>query len=158
MMPIGNALVRGVLRSPLHRVLSRSLLLLVYRGRRTGREYTVPVGYVRDGDELIVLVGEAHLKSWWRNFRGPERVEVVLGGRRLAGEARVVTGAEAVPRLATYLEGMPRAAKALDVPRRADGRPDPEAFADADRDLAVVVVRLDAGGAQRGGGRASSSR
>ena len=44
-MPIGNALVGGVLRSPLHRTMSRSLLLLTYRGQRTGKESTLPVGY-----------------------------------------------------------------------------------------------------------------
>ena len=38
-MSIGNAMVGGVLRSPLHRVMSRSLMLLTFEGRRTGKEY-----------------------------------------------------------------------------------------------------------------------
>ena len=57
-MPVGNFLVGGVLRSPMHRVMSQSLLLLTFHGHRTGKEYTFPVAYTRFGpDELVVLAG-----------------------------------------------------------------------------------------------------
>ena len=128
-MPIGNALVGGVLRSPLHRTMSRSLLLLTYRGRRTGKEYTIPVGYARyRDDELVVIAGRPGGKTWWTNMRGSLPVRVRLAGKEIQGEARLVTGDEAVPRLAAYFEQIPRAARAFGIatgPGRQGGRRTP---------------------------------
>jgi signal transduction histidine kinase len=56
-------------------------------GRRTGRRYTIPVGYQRDGERLVILVSRARRKNWWRNYREPGPVEVRLGGCELRGMA-----------------------------------------------------------------------
>ena len=66
-----NPLVAWVLRSPLHPMLDRVLLMLRVTGRRTGRQYRIPVGYQRDGDTITVLVSKAPRKQWWRNYRVP---------------------------------------------------------------------------------------
>ncbi len=85
-----NPLVAWVLRSPLHPLLSRGIVLLRVTGRRTGRRYWIPVGYQRAGDTLTVLVSRARRKQWWRNYREPGRVEVLLRGRTVEGRAQVV--------------------------------------------------------------------
>lgn len=142
-MPIGNAMVRGVLRSPLHRTMSRSLLLLTYRGRRTGKEYTIPVGYARFADdELVVIAGRPGGKTWWTNMRGSLPVRVRLAGRELQGEARLVTGDDAVPRLAAYLEQIPRAARGLGLQVGPDGKVAPASLPAAAAAVQVVAVRL----------------
>jgi deazaflavin-dependent oxidoreductase (nitroreductase family) len=142
-MPIGNALVGGVLRSPLHRTMSRSLLLLTYRGRRTGKEYTIPVGYARYADdELVVIAGRPGGKTWWTNMRGSLPVRVRLAGKDIQGEARLVTGDEAVPRLAVYLEQIPRAARPFGIETGPDGRVAPERLSAAAAAVQVVSVRL----------------
>ncbi len=142
-MPIGNALVGGVLRSPLHRTLSRSLLLLTYRGRRTGKEYTIPVGYARyQDDELVVLAGRPGGKTWWTNMRGSLPVRVLLGGREIAGEARLVTGEEAVPRLAAYFEQIPRAARAYGIATGPAGKRAPDRLAALAGEVQVVAIHL----------------
>ena len=65
-----NPLVVAILRTPLvHWLLSPGLMLLTVTGRRSRRRYTIPVGYQRDGSDLIVLVSEAPKKQWWRNCR-----------------------------------------------------------------------------------------
>jgi deazaflavin-dependent oxidoreductase (nitroreductase family) len=88
---LDNRVVSAVLRSRAHRVLSRSALLLRYRGRRSGRVYTVPVQYVeRDGELLLFAMG-AERKQWWRNLHGAE-VEVLLRGTWRHASARVVRG------------------------------------------------------------------
>lgn len=89
-MKIGNALAAGVLLSPLHRLVSRSLLLLTYEGRRSGTEYTLPLQYVEDNGVLYIWAGEADHKTWWRNFATPTSVEVRLRGRDIAGKASLV--------------------------------------------------------------------
>lgn len=108
----GNLFVILLLRSPLHRLVSGSLVLVGYRGRRSGRRFTVPVTYAETGGDLIIFVGHAERKSWWRNLRGGAEVEVRLRGRRQLGHA-TATGAEAA---APYLERYPRARGAVGSP------------------------------------------
>ena len=85
-----NPVVAWVLRSPLHPLLSHGLALLHVRGRRSGREYWIPVGYQRAGSTITVLVSHARRKQWWRNYREPAPVDMVVRGRTLHGRARVV--------------------------------------------------------------------
>jgi hypothetical protein len=70
--------------------LDAHLCVLRFRGRRTGRIVTVPVGYSPHGDgSLIVRVGRAEGKSWWRNFRDEHPVDVLLRGQWRHGLGRV---------------------------------------------------------------------
>ena len=46
MQNLYNPIVAGILRSPLHGVMSKSVMLLTYRGRRSGRIFTTPISYV----------------------------------------------------------------------------------------------------------------
>ena len=85
-----NPALAWILRSPLHGLLSRGLMLLTVTGRRSGRRYTISVGYQRAGDTITVLASKARRKSWWRNFRTPAPVELCVRGRSLHGRARVV--------------------------------------------------------------------
>ncbi len=70
MLRFGNVFVAALLRSPLHRTLSRSSILISYRGRKSGRESTLPVAYAEDAYGLIAFVGHAAGKTWWRNMPG----------------------------------------------------------------------------------------
>ncbi len=89
-MPQGNAIVLAVLRSRAHRLLSASAIELRYLGRRSGRQYVLPVQYANAGDHLVVWPQHWQRATWWRNFRTPEPVTVRLTGRLHEGTARVV--------------------------------------------------------------------
>ena len=89
-------LVAAILRAPLHPLLSFGLLLISFEGRRTGRRYAFPVGYQWSGETITVLASRARRKSWWRNFREPRPVEVLVRGKRLTGEGRAVAAEGAV--------------------------------------------------------------
>jgi hypothetical protein len=52
------------------RVLGSWMAEVRYTGRRSGKEVTLPVGYKRDGDDLVILVAVPGAKTWWRNFLG----------------------------------------------------------------------------------------
>jgi hypothetical protein len=82
-----NPVVDLVLRSRFHWLLSRGLTLITVTGRRTGRRYTIPVGYLETSDAVIVLVGDAPSKTWWRNYVQPGPIEVNLRGFRRSGRA-----------------------------------------------------------------------
>ena len=86
-----NPLVRAVLRSPAHGLLSGHLALITVTGRRTGRRFTIPVGYHEDGDRVTIPVEWPEGKRWWRNLRGDGApVELRIRGVRRIGIARAV--------------------------------------------------------------------
>lgn len=58
-----NSFVVSLLESPLHGVIDRGVTALRITGRRTGRQYVLPVQYART-DETILLDGV------WRNAAG----------------------------------------------------------------------------------------
>ncbi|MGY1829341.1 nitroreductase/quinone reductase family protein [Geodermatophilus sp. SYSU D01180] len=86
-----DPLVRALARGPAHRVLGRHLVVLGYTGRRTGRRYELPVMVAPAGADLVVLVGGAAGKTWWKNLDGePRHVSVRRDGRVLAFRARLL--------------------------------------------------------------------
>ena len=85
-----NPVVAATLRSPLHWLLSSGLMLITVTGRKTGRRYTIPVGYHQVADAIIVMVGEAPSKTWWRNYRSPGPIELRVRGKLLRGSAQLL--------------------------------------------------------------------
>ena len=122
-MRIGNGIVAAVLRSPAHGLLSGSTDLIRYTGRRSGRLIVTPTQYLSSGDDVVILVGRAESKSWWRNFTEPGDVDVLVRGTWRTMSAQVVVGAEepetAAPLFDAYLERFPRVAKTLEGQTRA---------------------------------------
>lgn len=126
---VGSVFVSGVLQSPVHRLLSGSIVLVRYTGRRTGRTITTPTQYARSGDDVVILVGRPESKTWWRNFLSDRDIDVLVKGQWLAMTARVVRGAdgpdELQPLRDEYLKRFPRAKASLgngtleDVVKRA---------------------------------------
>ncbi|MGY1680659.1 nitroreductase/quinone reductase family protein [Geodermatophilus sp. SYSU D01176] len=112
-LPQGNAVVLAVLRSRAHRLLSGSAIELRYTGRRTGRQYVLPVQYAGAGDHLVVRPQHWQHSTWWRNFRTPRPVTVRVAGRLREGTARVVDpdGPEWRSARQTYATRWPRSAR-----------------------------------------------
>jgi deazaflavin-dependent oxidoreductase (nitroreductase family) len=137
-----NPVVRLLLRSPLHPMLSRSLVILSYQGRKTGRWRSLPCMYARDGQDLYVVPGQPGRKVWWRNLRQPTRVRLRLRGRDLEGTATATSDPEAVAAgLRHYLARYPKAGRPLGV--RLDANDTPHGTTTAAHPLVVVRVHLD---------------
>ena len=85
---LANGIMTVLLRSPLDGLVSRRVVLITVSGRRSGRLYTTPVNYVRDGD--IITVISRRNRTWWRNLRGGAQVTVRVRGKDLKGVAEVV--------------------------------------------------------------------
>lgn len=133
-----NAVVRMILRSPLHRIASNRLLLITATGRKTGRSYTVPVGYVEDDRQL--LIGTA--AGWRKNLRPGVPVTIRLRGRDRLADADVVTDEEGAAQLyRSILRRNPIHGRFAGIGIEADGGPNRD---DLRRALAqgTAVVRL----------------
>lgn len=117
-MGLANTVVETLLESPLHRVLSRSTILVRYRGRRTGNEYTLPVQYADAHHGLVVMVGKPDTKTWWRNFVDLGQAQVLWNGTWTPMTAHALVGADdpdaVTPLLRSYAVRFPKVANALD--------------------------------------------
>jgi len=110
-----NPVVRTVVRRRPSGRLAGAVALLTYRGRRTGRTYTIPVEYARDaaGRYVIVPGGPEH-KTWWRNLRTPAPVRLLVTGHEAAGRAELVADAgDLRGALAAYTRRFPAAASRI---------------------------------------------
>lgn len=75
---IGNPLIKLILRSPLHHLLDDQTALILYTGRKSGKLFTMPVNYHREGEVLrIVLLRNS---NWWQNLRGGAAVKMIVKG------------------------------------------------------------------------------
>lgn len=110
---LANPFVRALLRSPLHGLLSRSVMLITVFGRRTGRSYTLPVQYACLG--AIVYVYSPGDRRWWHNLDEESPVTARIGNETLAGVGKVLRGSVADNARAT-LEGTSLAKVAKRVP------------------------------------------
>ena len=121
-----NPVVRTLLRSPLHFLASASLMIIAFKGRKTGRLYATPVRYLMEGD--FVLCFSSKETRWWRNLRGGATATPKLRGRRVECRAEVVEGEPAIIReaLAGYLARFPQDAAYHNVRLNPDRTPIPE--------------------------------
>jgi hypothetical protein len=135
-----NPLAKGILRSPLHGVMSRRLMLITFCGRKSGRYYTTPISYVQYGDTLLLGVGG----PWWRNLTGGVPVQVCLRGKTRAGRADATTDeARVTEAYRTILRRNPVQARFMGIAAAAAGEPEKRDVEEAlQRGAAVVEVTL----------------
>jgi F420H(2)-dependent quinone reductase len=117
-----NVPMRTVLGMPFPTPLGGNLMLISYKGRKTGKAYRQPVSYARDGDVLLTPGGG----RWTLNLRDGAPVRLRLRGRDVAVRPELVTEPAEVERLIGVIaRENPRAARFIPIPRLPDGRLDP---------------------------------
>jgi hypothetical protein len=85
---IMNPLMKMMLLSPLHGRMSKRLMVLTFTGRKTGKRYSTPVGYVRSGSGSILVFTHS---LWRANFRQPVPVTMRIQGKDVQGIGQLVT-------------------------------------------------------------------
>jgi deazaflavin-dependent oxidoreductase (nitroreductase family) len=137
-----NPLIVQLLRSPLHGLMSKELLVLEYRGRKTGKPYATPLAYVTVGGHPC-CVTRRHT-NWWRNaVDSADPVTVWLRGERWSAVAERLSSdsTDASSSFIAFLAANPGTARMVYHVRVGKQRqPDP---ADVAREIhESVVVRL----------------
>lgn len=121
--PWMNTAVRWMLHVPgVRNLLGRMFAVITVTGAMTGRRYTTPIQYVRDGERYVFL-SQRH-RRWWTNLRRRPDVQLLVAGRTIHGTARVDEGDDAHEPIANVLRANPRIAKFYGVELVADGTPD----------------------------------
>jgi len=132
-----NVPMRAVLSLPFATPLSGNLMLISYTGRKSGKAYRQPVSYVRDGDVLLTPGGG----RWTLNLADGRPTRIRLRGRDGPARPELVTDPAELERLLGVIaEKNQRAARFIPIPRRPDGRLDPDAL-DAALQHGFCIVR-----------------
>ena len=75
----------------------RPLLLLTSTGAKSGRAYTTPLVYTKDGDRLVIIASKGGAPTnpdWYYNLVAHPMATIELPGERFQAKAVVTTGAE----------------------------------------------------------------
>ncbi len=135
-----NPIVKALLRSPLHGLIGKSIMLITYSGRKSGQVYTIPVNCVRTGN-VFIITSFRH-RSWWRNLRGGAPVVLRVQGQDLKAVGEVVEDDEGVAAgLMEYLRLAPEQVGYFKVGLDSEGHPKPDDTAQAA--LKRVIIRLN---------------
>lgn len=137
-----NSLMRRMLRTPgIEKLVGRGTCLLTFTGRNSGKTYTTPISYVRDGDCVLLTCHPS--RQWWKNLEFHPDVVVRMRGRDIHGRARVVGGDEATDLLAFFFAEQPMLARAMGLKRtRGEAYPRPEIERVSKE---TIVVAVDTG-------------
>jgi hypothetical protein len=88
---VKNRIVVWLLGSGLRPLLEKAVAVLRYTAR-SGAQITLPVQVARDRGRIVVLVGNADKKHWWRHFTTPTAVDVWHDGQWRTGSGTVMIG------------------------------------------------------------------
>lgn len=136
-----NPLLGALLGTPLAGPLRKQLMVLKFAGRRTGRQYSIPLSaHVIDND-LYALTGA----GWKQNFRAGGPAQVVYDGKTVSMRGELIGDRAVLPDL--YLKcaqsyDVKHAQRMMGLKFREQRTPTREDFAEAIDRLKLAAVRL----------------
>lgn len=136
--PIVTRGMKLILHTPMHGMVSKTTLLITFTGRKSGKAFTTPVSYSKEGDQVYVFTHAA----WWKNLIGGAPVNLLIRGREFRGLAEpVVEDKETIADgLAAHLQKVPFDARFYGVTFDEHGNPRAEEVQKAA--LTVVMIRI----------------
>ena len=138
--PFVNNTMKFMLRSPMHRLVSKNILLITFTGCKSGKTYTTPVCYSQEGNQIYIFT---HAR-WWKNLCNCTSVTLRLRGREVQGvpEPIVEDKGAIAAKLATHLRRVPSDARYYDVTFDEHGNPRAEEVENAVQTVVMIRVQL----------------
>ncbi len=138
--PIVNQAMKLVLRSPVHGMVSKSILLITFTGRKSGKTYTTPVSYSQNDGQVTIFTHA----TWWKNLRSGAPVTLRIRGQELQGLAEpVAEDNQAVAAgLMAHLRKVPSDARFYGVTFDDHKNPRAEEVEKAVQTVVMISVRL----------------
>ena len=139
--PFLNKVMSTVLRSPVHGMVSKSIMLITFTGRKSGKTYTTPISYTRNGNLVTAFT---HAK-WARNLDGGAPVTLTIKNKALQGQATVVSDdKDAIAAgLKTHLSQVKTDAKFYQVTFDEDGSPNWADVQRAAENCEMIQIKLN---------------
>lgn len=139
--PIVNKTMKFVLRSPMHGLVSKTVLLITFTGRKSGKTYTTPVSYSQNDDQVYIF---SHA-TWWKNLRSGTPVTLRIQGQDLQGlaEQPVAEDKQAIAAgLTAHLRKVPSDARYYGVTFDDHKNPRADEVEKAVQTVVMIPIRL----------------
>jgi deazaflavin-dependent oxidoreductase (nitroreductase family) len=138
--PVVNQAMKFMLRSPIHSLVSQTVLLVTFTGRKSGKTYTTPVSYSQSGDRVTIFTHAI----WWKNLINNAQISLRIRGNEFQGWAEpVATDKQAVAAaLAAHLREVPSDARWYGVTFDDRGNPRAEEVEKAAQTVVMIRIRL----------------
>lgn len=140
MFVIVNPIVALLLRSPLHFLASKSLMVVTFWGRKSGKQYSTPVRYLRVDNTIVSFSSDG--TAWWRNLRNGAKANLLVEGDNIECTTTVIEHNEVKVRewLEYYFKQFPQDAAYHDVKLLDDGSADEATMAIAVEHAIVMIA------------------
>ena len=138
MFVVINRVVSILLKSPFHALMSKSVLLINYTGRKSGKAYSTPVRYLVVGETIRCFTAQEI--QWWRNVAANPTVSLLVQGQLNHYNAKIP---ERDPQqvqqlLVEFLAVFPQDAVYQDIRLNSDGSLNAEDLARASHNAVAV--------------------
>jgi deazaflavin-dependent oxidoreductase (nitroreductase family) len=123
-------------------MVSKTILLITFTGRKSGKTYTTPVSYSQTDGQVTIFTHA----TWWKNLRSGSSAPVTLRirGREFQGLAEPVAGdKQAIAAgLTAHLRKVPSDARFYGVTFDDHGNPRAEEVENAAQTVVMIRTRL----------------
>jgi deazaflavin-dependent oxidoreductase (nitroreductase family) len=135
-----NKSMKFILRSPLHGMVSKTILLITFTGRKSGKTYTTPVSYSQQDGQVYIFTHA----DWWKNLSNGEPVSLRIRGKERQGFAETIAeDKDAVAAgLSQHLRQVPSDARFYEVTFDQDGSPNTAEVEQAVQTVVMIRVQL----------------
>ncbi|MBI5668503.1 MAG: nitroreductase family deazaflavin-dependent oxidoreductase [Chloroflexi bacterium] len=75
--------------------LSKELMIITHTGRKSGRQYSTPIGYVREGDSILAFT-LGGTSQWYKNIQQNPEVTLTIQGKPIPAHAEPINDVDEV--------------------------------------------------------------
>jgi hypothetical protein len=136
-----NPFMKWLIASPIHFLVSNNTMLITYKGWKSGKKFTTPVNYLKDGDVLYTT--SLKERVWWRSLREGRSVKLLVQGKTNNAIPQVNESPEEVMnQLSKYFTLAPNLTRYYKVALDDNDVPKQEDLARIARNMIVVKFRI----------------
>ena len=135
-----NPIMKTILKSPFHKMMSGQIMILTFQGVKSGKTYTTPVSYSRENDNVTCFTHA----NWWKNFRNGADVKLRLQGQDLEGYAVAITDdlEQKIVGLQNHILAVPYDARFYGVTLDENSQPNMEQVIKAAGEAVMIQISL----------------
>ena len=83
-----NPIMIFLMRSPLHFLVSHSVLVLYVFGTKTGKLYRIPVSFFEHRKGLLTCVTDKP-NIWWKNLKEEKEIKIIFRGKEIKSKINI---------------------------------------------------------------------
>ncbi|UCD99525.1 MAG: nitroreductase family deazaflavin-dependent oxidoreductase [Chloroflexota bacterium] len=136
-----NPVMKSVLKSPLHSLVSGQIMIITFNGRKSSKSYSTPVSYCQENETVYCFTHA----GWWKNLVGSAKVRLLIRGQEHIGTAIPIREdrEKKIVGLGKLLTAVPNDARFYNVAIDQQGNLDQNDLRRAVDNATMIEIRLD---------------